>query len=169
VDGEFEVSPSGTWRLLARALKAPDASRSDYPVLRELLLRARQQHTDKTAVAAQIKESVPALGDVGDFLKSRSGVALATWLAVLVAILNLIITSEHSSTAPAPSQVVNVQVGGPSEQQIEEWIKDALAKQSPPAVTAPAQVVGSAPARNLPCPCGSGVKYKKCCGAPGSP
>jgi preprotein translocase subunit SecA len=29
------------------------------------------------------------------------------------------------------------------------------------------QVTGSAPARNAPCPCGSGKKYKKCHGAPG--
>ncbi|MBX6723990.1 MAG: SEC-C domain-containing protein, partial [Dactylosporangium sp.] len=28
------------------------------------------------------------------------------------------------------------------------------------------QVVGSAPARNQPCPCGSGKKYKHCHGAP---
>jgi preprotein translocase subunit SecA len=28
------------------------------------------------------------------------------------------------------------------------------------------QVVGSAPARNAPCPCGSGKKYKHCHGAP---
>ena len=26
---------------------------------------------------------------------------------------------------------------------------------------------GSAPGRNDPCPCGSGKKYKKCCGKPG--
>ena len=31
---------------------------------------------------------------------------------------------------------------------------------------APGQVVGSAPSRNAPCPCGSGKKYKRCHGAP---
>jgi preprotein translocase subunit SecA len=31
---------------------------------------------------------------------------------------------------------------------------------------APGQVVGSGPARNTPCPCGSGKKYKRCHGAP---
>ena len=33
---------------------------------------------------------------------------------------------------------------------------------------APGQVVGSAPSRNAPCPCGSGRKYKRCHGAPGA-
>jgi preprotein translocase subunit SecA len=33
---------------------------------------------------------------------------------------------------------------------------------------APGQKVGSGPSRNAPCPCGSGKKYKKCHGAPGS-
>ncbi|MHB8341718.1 MAG: preprotein translocase subunit SecA [Mycobacteriales bacterium] len=31
----------------------------------------------------------------------------------------------------------------------------------------PGQAVGSGPARNAPCPCGSGRKYKRCHGAPG--
>jgi preprotein translocase subunit SecA len=31
---------------------------------------------------------------------------------------------------------------------------------------APGQIVGSAPSRNAPCPCGSGKKYKRCHGAP---
>ena len=30
------------------------------------------------------------------------------------------------------------------------------------------QAVGHGPARNQPCPCGSGKKYKKCHGAPGT-
>jgi preprotein translocase subunit SecA len=30
-------------------------------------------------------------------------------------------------------------------------------------------VTGHEPARNAPCPCGSGKKYKKCHGAPGAP
>jgi len=29
--------------------------------------------------------------------------------------------------------------------------------------------MASVPARNDPCPCGSGLKYKKCCGAPPAP
>jgi preprotein translocase subunit SecA len=33
---------------------------------------------------------------------------------------------------------------------------------------APGQAVGSGPARNSPCPCGSGKKYKRCHGAPTS-
>jgi preprotein translocase subunit SecA len=32
--------------------------------------------------------------------------------------------------------------------------------------SAPGQAVGSGPARNAPCPCGSGKKYKRCHGAP---
>jgi preprotein translocase subunit SecA len=34
------------------------------------------------------------------------------------------------------------------------------------APQSPGQVVGSAPSRNAPCPCGSGKKYKRCHGAP---
>lgn len=61
----------------------------------------------------------------------------------------------------------------PTEDQVREWIKEAViaaeAQQATAAPTArpsaPGQVTGSSPARNQPCPCGSGRKYKKCCGA----
>jgi preprotein translocase subunit SecA len=33
----------------------------------------------------------------------------------------------------------------------------------------PGQKVGAGPSRNAPCPCGSGKKYKRCHGAPGTP
>jgi preprotein translocase subunit SecA len=53
--------------------------------------------------------------------------------------------------------------------------KGATGARPRPTVSAPVeagksipagQVVGSGPARNAPCPCGSGKKYKRCHGAP---
>jgi preprotein translocase subunit SecA len=44
---------------------------------------------------------------------------------------------------------------------------EARARHRAPASN-PQQAVGSGPARNAPCPCGSGRKYKRCHGAPGA-
>ena len=43
---------------------------------------------------------------------------------------------------------------------VEQWAKEIRA-QAPPAS---AKEKAEAPGRNEPCPCGSGKKYKKCCG-----
>jgi uncharacterized protein len=43
-----------------------------------------------------------------------------------------------------------------------EWRRQTLEGKAPPARTA-AVLTGPRPGRNDPCPCGSGLKYKKCC------
>ncbi|MBT7351161.1 MAG: hypothetical protein HN811_01735, partial [Phycisphaerae bacterium] len=58
--------------------------------------------------------------------------------------------SAVAAAAAAASQGRSVRTGGPQ-------------KRKPSPVAASAAVVG----RNEPCPCGSGKKYKKCCGAQG--
>ncbi|THF66470.1 UPF0149 family protein [Pseudothauera nasutitermitis] len=45
------------------------------------------------------------------------------------------------------------------------WREAGLPLAGPVAVDAPAAVPRAGPGRNEPCPCGSGKKYKKCCGA----
>lgn len=58
-------------------------------------------------------------------------------------------------------------VGGdhPLRSQPESSPKPAERSLRPAAATAPIKVVGKKIGRNDPCPCGSGQKYKKCCGA----
>lgn len=45
------------------------------------------------------------------------------------------------------------------------WAEQGLARPEPIVVEQPAPVGGAVVGRNDPCPCGSGKKYKKCCGA----
>ncbi len=53
----------------------------------------------------------------------------------------------------------------PLRSQPESPPKPAERSLRPAAATAPIKVVGKKIGRNDPCPCGSGMKYKKCCGA----
>ncbi|MBW1945743.1 MAG: SEC-C domain-containing protein [Deltaproteobacteria bacterium] len=43
-----------------------------------------------------------------------------------------------------------------------QWRREASKKQTPSEKALSAQAT-SKPGRNDPCPCGSGLKYKKCC------
>ncbi|HWQ70285.1 MAG TPA: preprotein translocase subunit SecA [Patescibacteria group bacterium] len=52
----------------------------------------------------------------------------------------------------------------PLRSQPESQPKPAERSLRPAAATAPIKVVGKKIGRNDPCPCGSGQKYKKCCG-----
>ena len=45
------------------------------------------------------------------------------------------------------------------------WRDVGLPAPQPVAIEMPQAAPGSGPGRNDPCPCGSGKKYKKCCGA----
>ncbi|HEX7354305.1 MAG TPA: SEC-C domain-containing protein [Mycobacteriales bacterium] len=75
-----------------------------------------------------------------------------------------------------PAQPVNLTYSAPGETGQAERVRSGggSADAGPGRARARVQegnahqVVGSGPARNAPCPCGSGKKYKKCHGAPGA-
>ena len=46
------------------------------------------------------------------------------------------------------------------------WRELGVATPVPVSIDAPGTSQSGGPGRNDPCPCGSGKKYKKCCGAP---
>ena len=50
------------------------------------------------------------------------------------------------------------------EQQLEEAKRLSRAQEEEKSANVPAQREGDKIGRNAPCPCGSGKKYKKCCG-----
>jgi hypothetical protein len=146
----------GVWRPLASALgEARNASAEDLAVLRDLLRVARETGATGEQVAEKIKVEAPRFGAVGDFLMSERGDRLAFWLAVLFAFLAFLKGGDGGApTEPAP-QVVNVQHGGATEQQIQEWVQQAIEQVEQQRVT-------QAPSSR--CHCGSGKRYKRCCG-----
>ncbi|NLZ89152.1 MAG: hypothetical protein GX916_06585, partial [Clostridiales bacterium] len=56
-----------------------------------------------------------------------------------------------------------------ADMQADQRMPDALVAEPPQDIIrlADHQPRPKKPARNAPCPCGSGKKYKHCCGAPG--
>ncbi len=54
-------------------------------------------------------------------------------------------------------------IAQPAQSRLNDWVNDKLVKAPAPLTAKPK--IG----RNDPCPCGSGLKYKKCHGKPGAP
>jgi len=88
----------------------------------------------------------------------------------------------HNAVCGAPEELpeeIPEELPGETEEslkQFDEMLKRELRlpddSEAPPSSfckpAAPQAIARSLP-RNKPCPCGSGIKYKKCCGNPVSP
>jgi len=164
--GSFEVTQYG-WRDLAMALRPAQATTEDYETLLRVLRGAQGTGLNGDQTASKIRSEVPVFEHLGGFLADPKWQGVAMWLAAVVAVVGAILaykTLKDAESAPVPT--VNVHVDQPSQEQIEQWVKDALrAGASTPSDSARTQE----PVRNQPCTCGSGIKFKKCCGAPGAP
>ena len=68
--------------------------------------------------------------------------------------------SQKQSTSPQSRPVAQPL----SKQTVSPMAKVAAASRSNADVKQPAKVAGKKVGRNDPCPCGSGKKYKHCCG-----
>jgi uncharacterized protein YecA (UPF0149 family) len=106
----------------------------------------------KNAVLAPLEQQAP-----------REKGRLVDWLNLLAVMVGVLLTECHN----APSQTTNIFVDAPLAQSISAASKkaDDLKPSSSEHKGRPA--AGSAkppPGRNEPCPCGSGKKYKHCCG-----
>jgi hypothetical protein len=158
--GSWQVTEHG-WRSLARALRPPEVTAGDYRNLMGALRRASEEGSSAARVAEEVAAASPKFEGVANFLASRQGEALARWLLVLLAVLALILGADQPREFDVKI-TVNEHVERPSEGEIESWIRTALEE----AQRAPGARGPPSPARNRACPCGSGRKYKRCCGGP---
>jgi len=131
---------------------------TDLRVLVEIRQSLSELPRDPVAAARLIEEKAPALKPLSDWL--RSNAHLPGWLALVIVILEHVISltagSDHGYRAVTPAQVETI---------ITRVIEQSKHTMETPA-SAPHRRQGRAPARNEPCPCGSGTKYKRCHGAP---
>lgn len=170
-EGTFDVR-EGRWRLirdLANDLRSAEATSDDYAKLLDLLRQAKETGQEANQVANEIAAQTPFARLAETFRAHPPG-----WTAWLIAAILTIVmwrfpyhsdeTPQHmskpSQNAPVVLQLTNRELDDLARQidaQLEQQ-KD-LARPVEIAVSGPK---GSQ--RNKPCPCGSGVKYKKCCG-----
>ena len=111
---------------------------------------------DPEEAARLIEARAPALRPLSDWLRANEH--LATWLTLLITIIEALMSL--SAGARTPEQMTPQQV-----QQVITQVVEQVENGKSPRLH-PQRRPGRAPARNATCPCGSGVKYKRCHGAP---
>ncbi|WP_079433876.1 UPF0149 family protein [Zoogloea sp. LCSB751] len=88
--------------------------------------------------------------------------------SIAEALLETILGDEEEVAVPADveTQLAELEEKGFAVQHLyQNWRALGLPAPQPVAVSAAMGAAKSGPGRNEPCPCGSGKKYKKCCGA----
>lgn len=140
--------PDGVFNFIGNTieiLSAPGRTIAELTRLAEILKDAKAKAETREEVASRIKKEVPTLSKLGELLPENRG-ELYGFLAVVLAAIQLFTQSPSgpSTTIVNVTQVI---------QQVTESPKTAARQQK--------KKVG----RNEPCPCGSGVKFKRCCGA----
>jgi len=138
-------------------LSAPKRTLNELSHLTNILREAKEKHRSPDEVAEKIREDLPELSSVADLLpKTRS--ELYAFLTLIVAVIGLLTQGSHGS-----NNTSTITVNQTINQAFLETDKVAKPKGS---VKAPAKRISPKIGRNEPCPCGSGKKYKKCCGQP---
>jgi hypothetical protein len=136
--GAYEVSSSGKWRLLGTVLREANASRSEWEALQSILLAARARGATAEQIADDVTGRAPAFSDLAQWMQGQGGIAVATWLAILIQIVLYIVGQQATAQTPsAPPIIVNVTVNNeaPSPAQIEDAVRRAteIASNSSPS------------------------------------
>jgi len=124
--------------------------------LRDTLEQAKQQALEPEEVRHRIGEASPELKKFGDCLpKTRS--ELYVFILVLIGLLNLLIeTGKSVFSKQEVSNYYDITINNVCEVSENSVTTDSLQEME--------DVVDRKPGRNDPCSCGSGKKFKKCCG-----
>jgi len=169
--------------VLSESLKALDLlpQEWDEPALRELLLeilprKAYMDHARACRVPPILEAFLVWLSSEGLLQNSDTlAAAVRSWSEEIVAA-----QTDRNKWGPLKNQIAKaaeagIDVGDPDfrrhllDQLSEEFAETAPAKEVERIPTEPSIPIvehSHKPQRNDPCPCGSGRKYKKCCGNP---
>jgi len=143
--------PDGVFNFIGNTieiLSAPERTIAELTRLAQILREAKAKADTREQVVSRIEKELPSLSGLGKLLPENKS-ELYGFLAVVLAAVQL-----FSQTPPAQkSTTINV------TQVIQQVIAEPSGAKAAPVK--PKKKVG----RNEPCPCGSGAKYKRCCGA----
>ena len=143
--------PDGIFEIVGNTLKvlsAPERTVHELNRLAKILADARQSPERAADLEKTIADELPAYAFLQDWipktLADRQG-----YIVIVISLIALILQARNSGK---PTQSIT------PEQVIQQTY---VTVQPAPVPKAPARAkVG----RNAPCPCGSGKKYKNCCG-----
>ena len=146
--------PDGVFNVVGNTieiLSAPSRTIQELTRLVEILRAARASSAKPEDVARDIDRDIPALAPLMQLLPVNRSEWYA-FLAVLLAVVQVYLAANPPG-APTPPTVT-----------INQVIQQTFVNEQPPKKGLPRKGGGKV-GRNEPCPCGSGTKHKKCCGA----
>jgi hypothetical protein len=152
--GSMGTIPDGVFSVAGNVIKllaGPQKTINQLKKLAEILVEARRSTEEPSKVAEKIKREAPELSSIIDTLpKTRT--ELYSFLTVIFTAITTIIAVATLYKDHAPS-----------EQDVEKMIGQAI-ERSFDERRPSEQGSSPVPRRIDPCPCGSGKKYKHCCG-----
>ena len=155
--------PDGTYEYANGVLNILSSSKISVAELQKVeeILRSARRSKDKNdyEIIGEVKKASPAVADAFQLVPKQNNII--QWLTLLIAFVALAIQI-HSTYFKKTEQNCEKKV-------IEYLLKEFGVKPESnltPNQTSPYRREGSKIQRNDPCPCGSGKKYKKCCGNP---
>lgn len=134
-------------------LSAPKRTFDELSRLAKILHEAREKKQTPEQVAKTIRKEAPELAHLADVLP-KTRVELYSFLALIIAVITLLTQGGQSSNT------TNITADLIINQVITETNKAAKPHEKVRPQVRQTPKVG----RNDACPCGSGKKYKKCCG-----
>jgi hypothetical protein len=149
--------PDGLYNIVGNSINIlANSRRSSSELIRiaERLRSAKQRNATPDEISATLKEELPELSSVADTIpKTRA--ELYAFITVILTIIGMIVTSLSGKESP------KIEVHQVITNITESPDANNNRKVSTPLPATRGKKVG----RNEPCPCGSGRKYKKCCGS----
>jgi hypothetical protein len=160
----------GAWGIVENTiqlLQGPETTVSELERLAGVLREARDRGADLDEVRSTVEREFPGLGQrLSKLLVPRTPADLVAYITMILTVISMILLAKQDD------RPVNVDV--------DQVINNITVEAPPPAAQPPERSpsgtanpsgervkVGVKVSRNRPCPCGSGIKFKKCHGAGG--
>ena len=151
--------PEGVFNFIGNTieiLSAPNRTVNELQQLAALIKRAEARRAAPEEVAEQIRAELPSFRQIADLLPTNRG-ELYGFLALVLAAAQLL----SSPTGTTNNITVN--------QVVEQACPPAAAAHQGASRRATVSALPNKQGRNEPCACGSGKKYKRCCGNAAAP
>ena len=153
--------PDGVFNFVGNTIEilaAPQRTVEELSRLSRILREAREKKQTPEDVAQTIRKELPELSRLADFLPQTRAEFYA-FLTLIVTVIALL------SQGGGGGKTTNITVNQTINQVLVDTDKSAKSSVHPSTRQAhPPEKVAPKAGRNAPCPCGSGKKYKKCCG-----
>lgn len=141
IDGVFDIAGD-----VIKILAAPKRTIESLQKLSELLKEAAVKKQSAEDISSKIEKELPEYSSIAKYIP-KNATELVAWLTLILVAIQTI-NNLGKDEAPDINIILNQSV----EQSVEQ-------KNYYPFV-----IPETPPSRNSPCPCGSGKRYKHCCG-----